>query len=157
MIESRVMPSESSQPSMTVRLMAFTLALWLGGAGCLLCCEMIVEASPLAGSSVTVEEGFACPTYSAGLDCCQTPEAESDNASFGMLPQTTTEPSCCALTRQTADPARKPRFGDATSLAMVPGRLWPVANVSSHIKLSLVRQHVPDRGSTYLRCSVFLI
>jgi hypothetical protein len=95
------MRSKFSQPSViTHRVVAFALTLWLGGVGCLMGCEMIVQASPSVESGVITDEGSSCSTSSDGYNCCQTPKIADNITSFGTLPPTTLTPSCCPLAGQ---------------------------------------------------------
>jgi hypothetical protein len=136
------------------RSAAFALVLWLAGVGCIIGCEMNVAAAP-KHESPTDSQTESCPAFS-GHDCCQKTENSDGAASVGILPTNTTNVSCCPLAGLSADPARKINASD-----MPPNVAQSVMSVApdtrTSTQLPAYRRQVPDRGSTHLRCCVFLI
>ena len=134
------------------RLAASVLVLWLAGVGCIIGCEMNVAAAH-KDESLTASEGESCPT-SSGHDCCK--EDDGDGAGNVRLPKHTTNVSCCPLAGVSADAARKISIKDVP--LAVAGSGLPVASDSrTSTPLPTYQLRVPDRGSTHLRCCVFLI
>jgi hypothetical protein len=141
------------------RLTAAALVLWMAGVGCFFGCEMgVVSAAAEADEREVVEQPESCPAF-AGRDCCHKAKAESGEASGstarrtpGHAPRT----DCCPIKSQSADPARKLGVADAPlAEAGTPLKLSPHTNARA--RLTVHRLRVPDRGSTHLRCCVFLI
>jgi hypothetical protein len=137
------------------RLVAFVFVLWLAGVGCFVGCEMNVAAAAPKDESQAAAQTESCPAFS-GHDCCKKTENAYDAASIGILPQHTTDASCCPLTGLSADPARKLSVADAP-LAVADQGLPFAPDTHTPISLPAYRAQVPDRGSTHLRCCVFLI
>ena len=144
------------------RLAASVLVLWLAGVGCIIGCEMNVAAAHHNRESQTASEGeeSCAMSSSAGHDCCK--KEEDDDAAVGDAatnvrnPQTPASASCCPLAKVSADPARKISSKDVP--LAIAGSGLPVAPESrTSTTLPSSRLRVPDRGSTYLRCCVFLI
>jgi hypothetical protein len=136
------------------RLAALTLVLWLAGVGCVIGCEMNISAAPVVKSEASVIAKESCPAFS-GHDCCRESE-DNGTASAGTIPARKDGASCCPLAGQTADPARKASFPDAP-LAVTGNGLLFTPNVKTSLTLPLKGPQIADRGSTYLRCCVFLI
>ena len=137
------------------RLAAYTLVLWLAGAGCIIGCSgEVVGAAPADESPASIRED-SCPAFS-GHGCCHRAESTGDTASVRTLPKYPENIFRCPLAGQTADPARKVSSSDAPPALEAHG-LWaaPEALISATLPASRLR--VPDRGGTYLRCCVFLI
>ena len=144
-----------SQVSVTLcRLATLVLVLWLAGVGCIIGCEMNVAAAPKDESQST-SESESCPAFS-DHDCCQKTGGSDGAATIGLLPQNTTNDSCCPLTGLSADPARKVSGSDAP-LAVTGSGLSVTPDTRISTLLRAYRPKVPDRGSTHLRCCVFLI
>ena len=136
------------------RSAAFVLVLWLAGVGCIIGCEMNVAAAP-QHESPTDAQTESCPAFS-GHDCCQQTENSNGAASIETLPKNTANVSCCPLAGLSADPARKVSASDAPPTVAQSGlSVAPCARTST--QLPAYRLQVPDRGSTHLRCCVFLI
>jgi hypothetical protein len=134
------------------RLTAAALIVWLAGVGCFFGCEMSVSAST-ADEHRAATRADSCPAF-AGHDCCH--KANSAAAALRPAPpeETTT---CCPLARQaTSDPARKVSASDAP-VAAAGSRLGFAPDTRTLTLLASHRPRVPDRGSTHLRCCVFLI
>lgn len=134
------------------RIGASVLVLWLAGVGCIIGCEMNAAAAPAGDVEIAVE-GESCDAAS-GHDCC---EKADKNAPAGVgHPDTGTGDSCCPLIEVAADAARKVSSNESPLVAV--GRRPPIAAYSPHSTSSFpFRLRVPDRGSTHLRCCVFLI
>lgn len=150
------MPAMFAPPSrlglITRRLAASVLVLWLAGVGCIIGCEMNVAAAPKEEAQAA-SEADSCPMESGGHDCC---EEDGDGPSNVRFPKHNTHVSCCPLATLSADPARKISTKDVP-LAVAGNGLPAVADSRTSTPLPSYRLRVPDRGSTYLRCCVFLI
>ena len=156
--------SAVSEPKLTTsvivrRLTAAALVLWLAGVGCFFGCEMgVVSAAAEAAGQESLAQGDSCPAF-AGHDCCHKSKAESSKVNGSTARQTpgrVPRTDCCPLKGQAADPARKVGVADAhLAEAGIPLKFSPHTNV--HARLTMHRLRVPDRGSTHLRCCVFLI
>ncbi|MDQ3686075.1 MAG: hypothetical protein M3430_10820 [Acidobacteriota bacterium] len=136
------------------RFVALTLVLWLGGAGCVVGCEMMPrvfasDTTPLSDSTAS------CPARS-GPDCCHQQNSNRVVTSFGTTPQTPRALACCPLAGQAAEAPHKVRF-DGKPLVVVVDRLSASSIAAEKAAWAAVPTRVPDRGSTYLRCCVFLI
>ncbi len=137
-------------------LVAFTLALWLGGLSCALDCGVNVSTAT-ATESQSSDKTESCP-MNAGQDCChkaRTGEDAADATTATPLPSSSGQMFCYPLDSQPADPARKARSLDAPPALTAVALLSPV--VEPYPATIPVRLTVRDRGSTYLRCCVFLI
>ena len=155
------------EPRLTARLMvrrlaAAALVLWLAGVGCFFGCEMGVVSAASAASGAdepaAMETSESCAAF-AGGDCCHKAKAESGGAGgphARQNPGRTPRTDCCPLKAQSADPARKAGEKDA-HLAEARTPLKPAAHAHTPARLDAHRPRVPDRGSTHLRCCVFLI
>lgn len=141
---------------MTRRLAALALVLWLGGLGCLFGCEFSGSAS--AESSVSSQSALSC-SMSAKSHCCHSQPARGaqEQTSAGLPPQSGGEMSGCPLAGQSAVVTSKPRVADVAVLALASERFLTAPRVETQDASFAARQRVPDRGSTYLRCCVFLI
>jgi hypothetical protein len=64
--------------------------------------------------------------------------------------------TCCPLAGQSADPARKLSLSD-TPVAAANSRSTFTPHNLTPAQASITHLRVPDRGSTHLRCCVFLI
>lgn len=147
------------------RVVAAALVLWLAGVGCFFGCEMgvVSAAAEEVDGQKAFEESDSCPAF-AGGDCCHKAKAESggdddDNGGGSNLrraPARMPRTDCCPLKAQTADPARKAGATDASlAEAGTPLKFTPPAHTPARLDAHHLR--VPDRGSTHLRCCVFLI
>jgi hypothetical protein len=134
------------------RLAALILVLWFTGFGCFMGCEMNVSAAPAAKEEAS-ETADSCPM--ASRDCCQKTE-DNHLTSVETIPEQENSPSCCPLTGQAADPARKISNID-TPLAVTGGGLSFALNIHPVPKLSLQNLPVANKGSTHLLCCVFRI
>jgi hypothetical protein len=153
--------SAVSEPKLTARLIgrrvaAAALVLWLAGVGCFFGCEMGVVSAAKADEQAAAAQGDSCPAF-AGHDCCHKAKAESGGGpNAGRTPARTPRTDCCPLKAQSADPARKASTTHA-SPAEAGTPLRPAPHANTPARLAAHRQRVPDRGSTHLRCCVFLI
>ena len=133
--------------------------LWLAGVGCFFGCEMgVVSAATEVDEGEAVEQPESCPAF-AGHDCCHKAKAESSKVNGSTARQTpgrAPRTDCCPLKGQAADSARKVGVADAhLAEAGIPLKFNPHTNTRA--RLTTHRLRVPDRGSTHLRCCVFLI
>ena len=153
------------------RLTALGLVAWLAGVGCVLGCtasmgSMGANASAHAAPSQThsarnESHSAAQPDSCAamgGHDCCGGGEQKEERrASAGAQGRGSRTAMHCPLGgRHTSDPARKVRV-DTTPTASTPALQSP-APESSYVTVPYAADVlVRDRGSTHLRCCVFLI
>jgi hypothetical protein len=148
------MVTPASQTARMIRcLVALALVLWLAGFGCFMGCEMNASAAPATKGEAASETADSCPM--ASHDCCQSP-AGNDSTSLESIPEHRNAPSCCPLTGQAADTARKIGNLD-TPLAARGSGLSFALNVHPGLKLSSNNLPVANKGSTHLRCCVFRI
>jgi hypothetical protein len=155
-----------SRPKLTARLIArrlvaAALVLWLGGVGCFFGCETGVVSAAAPDGRKAFAEADSCPAF-AGHDCCHRARAESGGGDEGggstarRTPGPLPGTGHCPLKGQSADSARKVSVADApVAEAGNSFRLTPHAH--THARPAPHRLRVPDRGSTHLRCCVFLI
>lgn len=151
-----IMPAMVAPASQTARMIrrltALALVLWLAGFGCFMGCEMNASVAP-AAKGVASETADSCPM--ASHDCCQSPEGDHP-AAVETIPEHRNSPSCCPLTGQAADPARKVGNLDRPLVATGNGLSFAL-NVRPVLKFSSNNLPVANKGSTYLRCCVFRI
>lgn len=141
------------------RLAACALVLWLAGVGCFFGCEMSASATP-ADERQAGPQADSCPAF-AVHDCCH--KAGGGKAEDGVGAATIRQPlkertriACCPLAGQSADPTRKVNVADAP-VAEAGRKPTPTPNTLTPAQTSTPWLRVPDRGSTHLRCCVFLI
>ncbi len=134
------------------RITALILVLWFASFGCFMGCEMNASAAPIvkAEASGTAD---SCPM--ASHDCCQSPVGNHPT-SVETIPEHRYAPSCCPLTGQAADPARKVS-NLVTPLVATGSGLSFALKVHPVLKFSPNDLPVANKGSTYLRCCVFRI
>jgi hypothetical protein len=140
--------------SVTRRLGALALALWLGGFGCLLGCEPMASGATMtrAAHAQAADESHGAMNHS----CCHrvkkvigaTASVESDTK--------TDVGSSCPFSSPAVDSSRKVRV-KSTASTPVRNALPEVARASLSFDPSFDRARPPDRGGTYLRCCVLLI
>jgi hypothetical protein len=151
------------------RLTALGLVAWLAGAGCLLGCSAATASAHAVppqthaaqNGSHSVEQSDSCDAM-RGHDCCggvEEKEAEGTEgrASAGAERYGSRTAMHCPLGgRNASDPARKVRV-DIKPTASAPATQSPAPESSYVTPPCAVAGLVRDRGSTYLRCCVFLI
>ena len=92
-----------------------------------------------------------------GHDCCGGVEEKQEGASAGVGGRGSRAAMHCPLGgRHASDPARKVRV-DSTPTASAPATHSPAPESNYAAPLRAPDVLVLDRGSTYLRCCVFLI
>ena len=149
-----VFTSKASVGAVSRRLAAVALVLWLAGVGCLFGCEMDALAVP-AGGSQAAAEAESCPAFS-GRDCCHKAEQGGGDALAGQSSEGKGAVSCCPLSGQQVESARKANTTKALP-AEAGSRSFDAPGFDHSAQLTSYRAQVPDRGSTHLRCCVFLI
>ena len=152
--------------------LAFAVALWMAGAGCLMGCENAVMAAPRSTEAVTlVASGDACAS-ARSADCCA--KHKSSGSKHRAAPAKTTKSSVNAFVpglRATPSPS----MADCPLAVNASAALSKAGPDQSNASLPLTRAHyaltvldeqihalssplrLPNRGHTYLRCCVFLI
>lgn len=157
------------------RLTAVAMVLWLAGAGCLMGCEIAAAAAEghdASTHSAAIHEtasAKSCSMHSGGGDCChkaKRPNVRRDTETARTLTPNTSTPapsrsipdmSCCPLANRVADTARKVRISAAPSAIENRGHLHALDKAERPAELYAFKTEVRDRGSTHLRCCVFLI
>lgn len=141
------------------RLTAFAIVLWLAGAGCLLGCEMAASASP--ADADTHASAQSCTMHSGGACChkAKRPDVKRNTETAGTPAPTRSIPdlSCCPLANRAADPARKVRLSDAPRVIENRGLPRALDEAAPPAEFRALKSQPRDRGSTRLRCCVFLI
>jgi hypothetical protein len=145
--------------SVTRRLGALALALWLGGFGCLLGCEPMASAATMTHAAHTSNVHAASESHGAmNHGCCHRAKRGVGVATASVEPDVKTDvgQSSCPFSNPATDASRK--VGVA-SVAATPARdALPTVNLAStSFAPPFGRARPPDRGGTYLRCCVFLI
>ena len=155
--------------------LALAVAFWMAGAGCLLGCEQMVNASAAtavaspASPTTIVASGSACASAHSSHDCC----AKRGNASKS---KTSAKPSAKAPSEKpesveaipvsmmdcplavTATAALSKAGSDQASAALPDSSARTVlANLAEQTTAFARPLRLPNRGHTYLRCCVFLI
>ncbi len=163
----------------SVRIVRFGLALglslWIAGAGCVLGCGSMLEASQPspqpaepqhAGHVATIVSGDSCPT-SKSHDCCAGKKAKKriltrgiEMSSLALIPSEDGSPGGtmgCPLAVNSAAVITKSNSKQIVSPAAVSAATLPALfHVEQKAALS-PPPLLPNRGHTYLRCCVFLI
>jgi hypothetical protein len=151
--------SPSKVSGMIRRLASFTLAIWLGGAACLFGCE--ISASAANNDERVASSNQAAPACSSASSsehgCCHQTESEAEQSLEEPIPSSSSRMACCPLSAQPAITVSKTRVENAAALTLTPYRLLPKLDDRTYTACSTGRILIPDRGSTYLRCCVFLI
>lgn len=151
------------------RLTALGLVAWLAGAGCVLGCSAVTASAHHAPSQThatpndahSTEQPDSCDAMS-GHDCCAggghgAGKKRDKRSSAGAERQGNRTAMHCPLGgRNASDPARKVRV-DTTPTAAAPAAPSPAPASSYAAPAFAADVLVRDRGSTYLRCCVFLI
>ncbi len=160
-LKSNAMRWQSTQSGRTLqRLSAVALVLWLAGVGCFFGCEFRVSAAAAVVEPGAVEEGETCAALTGGHDCCaEKRQTQKRGEQFSLktpLPPARGQSACCAFVPQPSDPARKIKL-DETPATPAPVAVLPALSVKKSSAENHLTLRVLDRGSTYLRCCVFLI
>jgi hypothetical protein len=133
-------------------------ALWLGGVGCLFCCQG--AAAPVA----KLAEMHAQLAPPASHACCKaraTAHTSADSRSnggnnFAPLRATDLTRQACPLDPMlVADAARRPRAPAQAPASTIA--LLPALHVVAFGRTPVARSRLPDGRATYLRLAVFLI
>ena len=143
-------------------LMAASVSLWMGGAGCLFACSSgFHEAEKSTSSSEVVVTGNSCAT-SASHDCCAKQQTEAlAKKSQTVLPSLATLPrgmmeDCPLAVNATAVVSKA--GSDLSDVGQARATWSSQVVTSTNIPKSDFVSLLPaNRGPTYLRCCVFLI
>lgn len=136
------------------RLASLALALWLGGMGCLIGCEMDAMAASL--DPYTSVDGY--PTSAgSGEDRCQQVKPERIGKGVTTHPEPGRATTCSPFSGQSAVAEVKPRPSGEAGIALPVNEPSFAGPAEAHEPQGFSRLRVPDRGSTRLRCCVFLI
>jgi hypothetical protein len=152
-------------------VLALTVALWMGGAGCMFGCENMTTA---AASSETrtlslsiVASGDACSAMQSH-DCCarhgkkSAAKTEADTSSDAALgpPQfsgTSQTIIDCPLAANAVVALAKSSFEQTSVALSVTGAKNSFSESPEPARSSARSLRLPNRGHTYLCCCVFLI
>ncbi len=130
------------------------LALWGGGVGCLWCCasDLSKECCDKRSAATVHNMPQAC---SARRRCCESAES-NQHAAIEQAPSSAAA-HCCPIGAHTSGPAAFPSSQPLQALALTISQ--PPALVALTIEAPPFIFHPPpaNKGSTYLRCCVFLI
>ena len=130
------------------------LALWGGGVGCLWCCasDLPKECCDKRSAATVQNMARAC---SAHRRCCE-PAESNQHAAIQQAPSSAAA-HCCPIGAHTSGPAAFPLSQQLQALALTVSQ--PSAPVAFTIEAPPFIFHpLPaNKGSTYLRCCVFLI
>jgi hypothetical protein len=157
------------------RLTLIVFALWLAGAGHLVCCGSACAVEAFAASASELSHERAPDAVGAADACCHArirhehhagsqrglnaASSESDPASTltTPLPASQVASRCCSSAGQVADRTTRPRITNDTVGASAP-RHSSRANIATTLDDSSSRvSRLLDRGGTYLRGCAFLI
>jgi hypothetical protein len=136
------------------RLGALALVLWLGGAGCLVGCEMDVSAATSPRAQAPGGE-ISCAAF-AGPDCCRRLEDAGGHASIQTTEQAVNVATCCPVSGPAAITSGTAHAG-SSALLTTPGGVTPAPPVENQAARTARCLRVRDRGGTHLLCCVFLI
>lgn len=159
-------------PELLRRLTALGLVAWLAGAGCVLGCAATMGATAPHHAATPQTHASQPDSHAAARadscdaaserDCCAGGEAgegegEAGRSSVNAATRGGRTAMRCPLGgRQTSDPARKVRF-DTTPTTATPAAQSPAPEPSYAAPTQADGAPARDRGSTYLRCCVFMI
>lgn len=155
-------------------VLAFALAFWVAGAGCLLGCEGMMTAAASESSKVAhpatsdlnlVVSGDACASAKSH-DCCakrnQRAQAKAQPAEKQAATLVETNPassamSDCPLALSRTVVVAKSGTRETSSATTVPKANLPTQNLIEQPAPLVSQVRLPNRGHTYLRCCSFLI
>ena len=136
------------------RLVSLALALWLGGMGCLIGCEMDAMSASL-GASTSAD---SCPASAgSGEDCCHKAKPERIGKGVTNPPEPGRAMTCSPFSGQSAVVVVKPRPSGEAGIAQPVNEPSSAMPAEAYEPQGFSRLRVPDRGSTHLCCCVFLI
>jgi hypothetical protein len=153
---SRVL-SSSPFPGRARRLSAtaiILLALWSGGVGCLWCCASDLPKRGCDERSAA-KAHHSQPACATRRRCCE-PTESNRRAAIKEAP-TSAAAHCCPIGAHASGPAIFPSSSSRQALALVAiAPSLPVAKAADTPRFVSDTQPA-NKGSTYLRCCVFLI
>ena len=130
------------------------LALWGGGVGCLWCCasDLPKECCDKRGGAMVHNLPPACSVH---RHCCE-PTESNQHAAIHQAPSSAGA-HCCPIGAHTSGPAAFPSSQQLQALGLTITQ--PPAPVALTLAGPPFIFHPPpaNKGSTYLRCCVFLI
>lgn len=136
------------------RLVSLALALWLGGVGCLIGCEMDATVASLdAHTSADIYPA----TAESDEDCCYKVKPERIGKGLTTPPEPGRAMMCSPFSGQSAVAVVKPRPSGESGIALAVNEPSFSVPAEAYEPQGFGRLRVPDRGSTHLRCCVFLI
>ena len=171
------MPFPRTRTTAALRcLTALGLVAWLAGLGCVLGCSAATasthhaasqahaaqnESHPAEQESHSTEQPDSCAAM-GGHDCCggkrEAGKKQDKRSSVGADSHGGRTAMHCPLGgRHAADPARKVRVDTTPAAAAAPATQSPAPESNYAAPAYAADVLVRDRGSTYLRCCVFLI
>ena len=153
----RVSLAQISAVARRVSVLAF--ALWLGGAGCLFCCQ--ADVAPAADTSTpparfTAHGTHSCCTARAATRAAADSRGSAVNAFAPRLARGPARHACPHDTLVLAHAARRPRALEPT-VATFAKATTRVLRVAAFTPAPCARSRLPDGGETYLRLAVLLI
>lgn len=152
-------------------MLAFAVAFWMAGAGCMFGCEGMTSAAAASNSQTTtatnlatIVSGDACASMQSH-DCCarhrkQSPpqqhevtRASQGTEIAGLVPAMAN----CPLAINASAVLSNPRTEQSKTLALPASAIIQNAEQLEQRSAFLHPLRLPNRGHTYLRCCVFLI
>jgi hypothetical protein len=130
------------------------LALWSGGVGCLWCCasDLPKECCDKRGAATVHNLPQAC---SAHRRCCE-PTESNQRAAINQAPSTAAA-HCCPIGAHTSGPAAFPPSQQLEALALTISQSPAPVALTLDAPPFIFHPPPANKGSTYLRCCVFLI
>lgn len=134
-------------------------ALWLGGVGCLFCCQGDAAHAAAVGAphaQLTPHSAHACCKARAMMHASSVSRGHAVN---GLAPRRATDlarHACPHDSTLVADAARRPR-AMAQAAAGATTALLPAPRVAAFSRTPVARSRLPDGSETYLHIAVFLI
>lgn len=143
------------------RLAVVAFGLWLCGAGCALCCKPF---APAAYAQTLPGAARASHATSARAYCLSHPSQSATNG-YGLAAAPAREPSaaddhagsCCPMSRQIADAARKQHPANERAVARAFVESSRSGAGERGAGRPAARGRSPDGRATHVRCCVFLI
>lgn len=157
-------------------ILAFSLSLWIAGAGCMLGCESMAasaangatsESAHHSSTTALVVSGDACSTSATtkSHDCCKkrsgkvraTTSPSSGPSTVEIVGTSGSSMPTCPLAAGRAVVVAKVNNGESITAHVVANAVFRDLNSSERSAPLSPPLRLPNRGHTYLRCCAFLI
>ena len=128
------------------------LALWSSGVGCLWCCASDLPAMMnQPGTAMAPHRSQSC---AARRRCCESTES---NQRAAIRETSSTADHCCPIGAHRSGPATLPLSSQRQALAVTGIAVTMPIAFTRAAPLLIADTPPTNKGSTYLRCCVFLI